>query len=458
MNDPKMSVRQAATWAIARLGGKHAIPHIIERLEKDPIPLVRIEAVKRLGKIKDESVIFPLLQTSAKDDNQNVKSLATYALDELDDSIKIRVYFKTIHSDDPLIRSATLSKIAKIKSPAAFSIIEKVYFESKETPQVQAMACECFGLMSDKRAIPILQKALGENPIVAYSAIRALASLLGNEEKNILISLLSDPKLPEMSKQVILQFILKKLTEDQIFLDVELSKLIIGLLSSDHLNISYMSARILGTSRDLSAIVPLLESSHNAKDPELKRKCYDAIGQILAGNFVPLIKLLKQPFIKSEIKEKILQCMLTFQCHEKFKLPTVVALLQYYSASEESLEWRIQIVSLLSNIVETSSNVLLQALYQVRWPDFIVKDILFILDGKIKENDSENPFLNATALHPLLKSLDPEIKMLAIRLIEKIGQAKSIPLLVSLYYDEKEDKVKQYTKSAIRSIVQGRTT
>ena len=451
LEDKKMSVRQAAVWTLARMHPKKSIKYIVHKLQTDPAPLVRIEAAKRLGKIQSHAVVSPLFTACTHDQDQNVKSAAHYALDTLETKTKLKIFIKNIKTNDPQMKVAILHKIALTKTKKAFDVIYKTYKRNEKEPQIQAACCECFGLLERKEALPILKEALLRNPVVAYSALRALAIILGDEEKHLIISLLSDEKLGDVQKQVILQFILKKVSDGRLYLDVALSELPKKLILSANVNTSYLAIRILAESHDFSAITTILEVSQKTKDQEHKKKCLNSIETILQDNPLPLLKFLHQKFLSQELKNAIFLCLKTFHVEKKMNLSVVVGALHYYLACEK--EEHVYIMSFISRTVKYTPEVLLQILYQTKWPDDVVEDLLFILDDIIEEGSPHNMLLNIKPLEVLIHSEKEKHRLLGIRLLEKIGQSEAIPKLVQLYHDEKNERVRKYTKAAIRTIV-----
>ncbi len=453
LKDNSIVVRQAATWAIGRLSGKKAIPYLTEILEHDPAPLVQIEAAKRLGKIHHPTVTEPLLKAFAKSKYPNVKNTAHYALDGLSDKIKLNVYIQNTKSSDIAVRMAALTKMATIKTDRAYPIILKTYEGSANNPQLQATCCECFGTIGDKRSIPLLETALRGNPIVAYSAIRAIATLIGDEEKKYIISLLNDETLGEMSHQIILQFILKKIKDEKMFLDADLSNILIQKLSAPQLNIAYLAVQILEAGKVFSAIIPILKAAQNTKYPELKRKLFYAIAYILDGNAVILIKLMKQKFFDLSLTETLLQCLQLFECPKVHKLPSLLALCDAFLSGPK--EYHLQLLALLSHFAGDNTDSLLQLLYQTTWSDFLTFELLGILDQKIEVGNPKNILLKIAPLQRSLSHRDKNIRILSARLLEKIGQDSSVPILTSLYLKEPEVSVRGYLKAALRSITQG---
>ena len=453
LKDEKMSVRQAAVWALARLKPATSIKYIVHSLKNDPAPLVRIEAAKRLGKIQKSSVVNPLFFAYAEDLDQNVRGTASYALDNLESSIKLKTLIKNLETKDLKIKVSDLQKIALTKTPTAFKIIYKTYKKNPKEPQIQAACCECFGLLEKKEAVPILKEALHGHPVVAYSALRSLALILGDSEKAMIIALLSDEKLGEVQKQIVLQFMLKKVTDGRLYLDVPLSELLKKLILSSNVNISYSAIRILAESFDISAVIPILETSQKTKDQEHKKKCLNSIDTLLHGDPSSLLKLLHQS-LAPQLKKAIFECLKIFNVPEKLKLKAVLGTLHYYVSCNQ--EDRIPMMGFIASTVKNSPHVILQILYQTKWPDDIVEDLLFILDDNVEAGNRHNILLNIKPLEKIIYTSHAKQRIAAIRLLEKIGQVEAVSDLTKLFFDEKDESVKKYTRAAIRTIVHGR--
>jgi HEAT repeat protein len=81
LRDGDAAVRQGAVALLGETGDPRAIPHLVERMERDPNSDVRAEAAYRLGKIGG-SQVRPLLQRVAeRDDSLIVRRWAVWGLD-----------------------------------------------------------------------------------------------------------------------------------------------------------------------------------------------------------------------------------------------------------------------------------------------------------------------------------------------------------------------------------------
>ena len=459
LNDEKMTVRQAAVWTISRVFPKKSIKYIVHRLETDTSPLVRIEAAKRLGKIPSTAVVAPLLTCLTHDKDQNVRSAANYSLDNLDNKIKIKIFKKNLKMEDPQMKIAVMHKMAFTKTREAYNIIYKIFKKNEKNPQIRATCCECFGILENLEALPLLKKAIYDHPVIAYSAVRALAAILGDEEKKLITSLLQEEKIGDVQKQTILQFILKKVTDGRLYLDAGLSELLKKLIISSNVNTSYLAIRIVAASSDFSAVLPILETSQKTKDQEHKKKCLSSIETILHGDPVHLLRLLQQKFISSQLKNAVFECLKIFNAPEKQKLSAVLGALEFYLTCEK--DEKPHMLSFISRTVKKAPHIILQILYQTKWPEAVAEDMLFILDEVIEPGNPENILLNIKPIESFIHSDQEKLRVnhprvVAIRLLEKIGQSDAIQKLVELYHDEKDERVKKYTKAAIRTIVHRR--
>jgi len=110
----------------------------------------------------------------------------------------------------------------------------------------------------------------------------------------------------------------------------------------------------------------------------------------------------------------------------------------------------------IASTVKNSPHVILQILYQTKWPDDIVEDLLFILDDNVEAGNRHNILLNIKPLEKIIYTSHAKQRIAAIRLLEKIGQVEAVSDLTKLFFDEKDESVKKYTRAAIRTIVHGR--
>jgi len=92
------AVRRQAAVALGRVGGKAAVPALVEALG-DPEAQVRREAAKALGHIKDARAV-PKVLAALRDPDANVRLYAAYALGEIKDPKAAKELLNALH--DPV--------------------------------------------------------------------------------------------------------------------------------------------------------------------------------------------------------------------------------------------------------------------------------------------------------------------------------------------------------------------
>jgi HEAT repeat protein len=80
LHDAEPAVRQATVALLGETGDSRAIPHLIERMERDLDPGVRAETAYRLGKIGDDRAHSLLRRVAQRDENSTVRLWAAWGL------------------------------------------------------------------------------------------------------------------------------------------------------------------------------------------------------------------------------------------------------------------------------------------------------------------------------------------------------------------------------------------
>ncbi|MBI3019692.1 MAG: HEAT repeat domain-containing protein [Deltaproteobacteria bacterium] len=450
LKDARVTIRHVSIWTIGRLGGKKAFQDLRDVLKNDPSPVCRMEACKRLARISSSKVVPALLERASLDSDSNVKNMAHFCLDKLSPKITFKQYYQLRKSKDPHIRVEDFMQLAKTQHLKALRYLSRVLREEKNL-QLQAAAAEALGYLERKETIPILKEALLLHPAIAYSAMVSLAQLMGSEEIPFMLDILNSGKTSNMTQQVILKHLLAKAKDKKIFFIQPLVDTLIQKLHSADINISYLSAMILGESRDLSAIVPLFELSQTTQDQEVQFRSLKAIETLIGEDISMLLKLLTQKFITPTLYEHILKSLSLFTCKTQYKRGTLLRLLMLMETALE--EHRVYFLSAVHHIAGKDIDILLAILKQTTWSPSVTLDLFTMCEGLIEEGDPQNSLLAIEAFQRGLKHSDALVRRAAARMLEKISQVSALGDLLNLVYRDQDPKVSLYAKIAVRTLV-----
>jgi HEAT repeat protein len=144
---------------------------------------IRRRAALALGALGDKSGVPTMIHDMATK-NDNARDNAAVALRLLKDPRAIPVLRASLRDKDPHIRSIALSALGEMKATQAFAeIAAHLYDKEREKNTCVSMppadsAMYAIGALGDRRAIPLLVKAL-DDADVAFAATQALTALTG---------------------------------------------------------------------------------------------------------------------------------------------------------------------------------------------------------------------------------------------------------------------------------------
>lgn len=107
LKDSNMALRNNAAFALGEIGSHEAVPYLIE-LFRDPEERVRKSAVKALGMLASRDCIPPLIHVLDTDSSRIVKKSAIRSLGQIGDPKALHAVERYVNSLD-----ATLSDTAK---------------------------------------------------------------------------------------------------------------------------------------------------------------------------------------------------------------------------------------------------------------------------------------------------------------------------------------------------------
>jgi len=156
-DDEGQRVRAAAIEALGKLGSKRAVRTIIGGLNDQDHFAIRKNAAEALGNLGDHLAVEPLIE-SLKDKDYMVKQNAADALGKLKDISSIDPLIKVM--SDGAVRKHAAFALVEIGSPALDSLAKALQTNPDE--EVRRMMVLILSDIGDKRAVPALKKALGD--------------------------------------------------------------------------------------------------------------------------------------------------------------------------------------------------------------------------------------------------------------------------------------------------------
>lgn len=184
LSDPQPGVQEAASTVLASIADARVLAPLIESL-KNPDWIVRMQAARALGRIKDRSSIqqlIPLLQDKVKTVREETSSalaeIGEAALPALQDATKHEDWLVRLHAvealgktkssyaveplltllfndHDSAVREDVVRALGEIGDPQAVDYL----FTIMKEPGLRTLAVEALGRIKDRRAVPVLIKA-----------------------------------------------------------------------------------------------------------------------------------------------------------------------------------------------------------------------------------------------------------------------------------------------------------
>lgn len=188
-DDPNQQVRQAVVLALGDLKSPDGLPALIRALE-DEDWFVRAEAVTAIGKIGNVHTV-PMLFPLLQDEDSYVRDNTRKALIELATPANESAYLDALHAPDAATRRMGAIALAHIGNPAGLEILIKELESPQMTDSIRIV--EAMILLNHPEALPALRKAARhENIEVALPAVLALGRMQDKESASYVRTLSND--------------------------------------------------------------------------------------------------------------------------------------------------------------------------------------------------------------------------------------------------------------------------
>lgn len=181
LNDKKVMVRIEAVRTMGAIKDKYSIKHLIESLDNKTYQM-RLQAAKSLGEIGDESSVYPLIGALV-DNHIDVRREAQSALKRIGTEKALKALndapFMLLvkrMTEGEFIRRETIRQIGQLKIREGIPLIKKACFD--EFKNVRIEAARALGLFREKSAIDNILKLLDDTYYdVRLEAVQALEKI-----------------------------------------------------------------------------------------------------------------------------------------------------------------------------------------------------------------------------------------------------------------------------------------
>jgi len=173
--------KEAATALDAIKVGKGEQMNLIKRTH-DPLPVVRAQAVEKLGDSADPDVV-PILITTLEDADVSVRSAAIRALGEFHDTPSVSLLREAAASGQPVTtRLGALLTLFISHPKEAREDLEKLAISHDESTEIRASAVRSLAAYGSDVSVAILLAASrDDDAVVRYTAVHALAEVSSPE-------------------------------------------------------------------------------------------------------------------------------------------------------------------------------------------------------------------------------------------------------------------------------------
>jgi len=181
LNDKKVMVRIEAVRTMGAIKDKYSVKHLIESLDNKTYQM-RLQAAKSLGEIGDESSVYPLIGALV-DNHIDVRREAQLALKRIGTEKALKALndapFMLLvkrMTEGEFIRRETIRQIGQLKIREGIPLIKKACLD--EFKNVRIEAAKALGLFREKSAIDNIVKLLDDTYYdVRLEAVQALEKI-----------------------------------------------------------------------------------------------------------------------------------------------------------------------------------------------------------------------------------------------------------------------------------------
>lgn len=180
--DSHWYVRAQAGIALGRRGERSATAELVRLLESDNW-LVRDSAIVALAGVADASAAS-LLEPLLRAPDPYLRARAAATLGRINNSAATEALIRALDDEEDQVKRAVATALGEMKAPQAVDPLLKLIQEEKGSPTVRIAAAAALGRIGDRRATPVIEKALGKLGDASFDAWQLAAALhrLGNRD------------------------------------------------------------------------------------------------------------------------------------------------------------------------------------------------------------------------------------------------------------------------------------
>jgi HEAT repeat protein len=236
------------------------VPMLLEGLEKETDPDVRLSLVNLIGDVRSPAAFALLLSMVAEERDVNILSSIVTSLGKYRDPAAIPVLLRALGRDDIWLKFHLIEALGEIGDRAALPAILPLYGEKA----LRKPVLEAIGKIGDVGTVNFLLKVIGEDEKLNLTALRALIRLAEADK----------PKVVEAAERHLIR---RRFRES--FPSSKIPALIEHLRATPKREVKNFILRFLGWSGDPRALAPLLEYIEHPDSAEAAAQALLEFGQ-----------------------------------------------------------------------------------------------------------------------------------------------------------------------------------
>ena len=197
LTDPELSVQESASAVLAVIADARVLTPLLMALKSSDW-IVRMHAVKALGRIKDAGAVEPLIPL-LQDKVKAVREETSAALAAIGDAA-VPFLLKALTHSEWLVRLHAVEALGKTRSSSAVEPLLSALFNDRDTA-IREDAVRALGQIGDVKAVDFLFVAMKE-PGLRPLAVESLGQIGDRRAVPVLINVLNGVDRPEVSREV----------------------------------------------------------------------------------------------------------------------------------------------------------------------------------------------------------------------------------------------------------------
>ena len=436
-----LNVRYRAVEAIGQIGGKAALPALLQALDDDNWSVGRQNIVEAIGNVVGDAALPALLQALEHED-QFVRQYAAEAIGQIGGDAALPALLQALEHEDQFVRQCAAEAIGQIGGEAALLALLKVLEDENSVVNSQTLSLRLLDnnlhvrktvvkaicQIGGEAALPTLLQALEDEDFqVRQYAVGAIGKI-GGEALPTLLQVLEHEDSSVLRQTVVMAI-------GQIGGKAALPTLLQALEDEDF-HVRQYAAEVIGKIGGEAALPALLQTLKD-EDWYMRKTVVKAIGNI--GGEAALPALLQALEDKDKDVPRYYAVEAICKIGGEAALPTLLQVLEH----EDSSVLRQTAVKAIGNIGGKAALMALLKALENKNSDVRKEAVEAI--GKIGGD---------AALPALLKALEdecPSVRQQAVEAIGKIGGDAALTALLKALDDEYSD-VRQGAVEAIGNI------